>query len=168
MSLLLAAAPAAAVANGDDGRDGGGVWMEHAAPDGDVAREGRAAMPFTADQIEALGRLLRETQGAASLAADPVPEGRVRRVRIGSPGEGAVPAVAVRRGYVTAVSFTDATGAPGRSRRRWWTALPAAAGEGRRRAGRRRRRAPPALPGAQARPARQCGWQAGALAEPLA
>ncbi len=112
MSLLLAAAPAAAVANGDDGRDGGGVWMEHAAPDGDVAREGRAAMPFTADQIEALGRLLRETQGAASLAADPVPEGRVRRVRIGSPGEGAVPAVAVRRGYVTAVSFTDATGAP--------------------------------------------------------
>ena len=83
-----------------------------AAPDDDVAREGRAAMPFTVEQIEALGRLLRETQGAASLAADPPPEGRVRRVRIGSPGEGAVPAIAVRKGYVTAVSFTDATGAP--------------------------------------------------------
>ena len=87
-------------------------WVEHAAPDDDVAREGRAAMPFTAEQIEALGRLLRETQGAASLAADPPPEGRIRRVRMGAPGEGAIPAIAVRRGYVTAVSFTDATGAP--------------------------------------------------------
>ena len=87
-------------------------WMEHAATDDEVAREGRAAIPFAAEQIEALGRLLRETQGAASLAADPPPEGRIRRVRIGSPGEGAIPAIAVRKGYVTAVSFTDATGAP--------------------------------------------------------
>ena len=88
------------------------LWLEHAAPNDDVAREGRAAMPFTVEQIEALGRLLRETQGAASRAADPPPEGRIRRVRIGSPGEGAIPAIAVRKGYVTAVSFTDVTGAP--------------------------------------------------------
>ena len=130
MSLMLAAAPVASVV-ADDGRDGGGevyqgdppdqgvplyqgdpLWMEHAASDDAVTREGRAAMPFTADQIEALGRLLRETQGAASVAADPPPEGRIRRVRIGSPGEGAIPAIAVRKGYVTAVSFSDATGAP--------------------------------------------------------
>ena len=90
----------------------GEVWPGHAAPDEAVALEGRAAMPFTAEQIEALGRLLRETQAAASVAADAVPEGRIRRVRIGSPGEGAIPAIAVRKGYVTAVSFTDATGAP--------------------------------------------------------
>ncbi len=97
---------------GDPPDQGVPLWMEHAATDDEVAREGRAAMPFTADQIEALGRLLRETQGAASLAADPPPAGRIRRVRMGAPGEGAIPAIAVRKGYVTAVSFTDATGAP--------------------------------------------------------
>ena len=114
----VAAAPTASI-SGDDGRDGGGevyqgdpLWMEHAAPDGEVGREGRAAMPFTAEQIEALGWLLRETQVAASVAADPPPEGRIRQVRIGAPGEGAIPVIAVRKGYVTAVSFTDATGAP--------------------------------------------------------
>ena len=136
VSVMLAAAPAATIAAGD-GWNGGGegyqgeplyqgdplyrgdppdqgdpLWMEHAATDDEVARGGRAAMPFTAEQIEALGRLLRETQGAASQAADPPPEGRIRRVRIGAPGEGAIPAIAVRKGYVTAVSFTDATGAP--------------------------------------------------------
>ena len=118
VSVMLAAAPVSPVAAGTAGTtaarsiQGDALWMEHAAPDDAVAREGRAAMPFTAEQIEALGRLLRETQGAASLAADPPPEGRIRRVRIGSPGEGAIPAIAVRKGYVTAVSFTDATGAP--------------------------------------------------------
>ena len=124
VSVMLAAVPAASIA-ADDGWNGGGevfqgdllyqgdpLWMEHAATDDEVARGGRAAMPFTAEQIEALGRLLRETQGAASQAADPPPEGRIRRVRVGSPGEGAIPAIAVRKGYVTAVSFTDATGAP--------------------------------------------------------
>ena len=122
--MMLAAAPVASV-SADDGRDGGGdlyqgvplyqgdpLWPEHAAPDDEVGREGRAAMPFTAEQIEALGRLLRETQGAASVAADPPPEGRIRRVRMGAPGEGGIPAIAVRKGYVTAVSFTGATGAP--------------------------------------------------------
>ena len=69
-------------------------------------------MPFTVEQIEALGRLLQETQAAVAQAGGAPPEGRIRRVRIGSPGEGAIPAIAVRKGYVTAVSFTDATGAP--------------------------------------------------------
>ena len=111
-AAILAAVPGSA-ASGDVAReDGGDVWPEHAATDDDVAQAGRAAMPFTAEQIEALGRLLQETQGSASLAADPPPEGRIRRVRVGSSGEAAIPAIAVRKGYVTAVSFTDATGAP--------------------------------------------------------
>ena len=111
-AAILVLAPGA-VAAGDVAREGGGnVWSERAASDADVARAGRAAMPFTAEQIEALGRLLRETQGSASLAADPPPEGRIRQVRVGSPGEAAIPVIAVRKGYVTAVSFTDATGAP--------------------------------------------------------
>ena len=110
--LMLAAAPATLLAEDARPEAGGGLWPEYAATDDAVAREGRAAMPFTAPQIEALGLLLRETQGAASLAADPPPEGRIRRVRIGSPGEGAIPVIAVRKDYVTAVSFTDATGAP--------------------------------------------------------
>ena len=129
-TLMLAAAPVESVTAGD-GQNGGGdlyrgvplhqgdplyqgdpLWPEHAAPDEDVGREGRAAMPFTAEQIEALGRLLRETQGAASVAADPPPAGRIRRVRMGAPGEDAIPAISVRKGYVTAVSFTGATGAP--------------------------------------------------------
>ena len=80
----------------------GEVWPEHAAPDEAVAREGRAAMPFTTEQIEALGRLLRQTQEAASVAADVPPEGRIRRVRAGSRGGGTIPAIAVRKGYVTA------------------------------------------------------------------
>ena len=115
--LLAAAAVMAAVTGpvaAGDGAPGGGAdtWPGHAVSDDDVAQAGRAAMPFTAEQIEALGRLLQETQGAASVAADPVPQGRVRRVRIGSPGEGAIPMIVVRKGYVTAVSFTDATGVP--------------------------------------------------------
>ena len=111
-ALLALAAAAPAMAQDTLPAEGREVWPEHAVPDDAVAREGRAAMPFTASQIEALGQLLRETQGAASLAADPPPQGRVRRVRIGVPGDGAIPAIAVRKGYVTALSFTDATGAP--------------------------------------------------------
>ncbi len=109
--LMAGAVPATAVAQ-DAAPIAGEVWAGHAAPDGAVAREGRAAMPFTTDQIEALGRLLRETQDAIARAADVPPEGRIRRVRIGVPGDGAIPALAVRKGYVTAVTFADATGAP--------------------------------------------------------
>ena len=122
-AVVLAAVPGARAA--DEAREGRveadrgvaldrGVppWAGHAASDGDAARAGRAAMPFTAEQIEALGRLLQETQRAASVAADPPPAGRIRRVRIGAPGDGSIPTISVRKGYVTAVSFTDATGAP--------------------------------------------------------
>ena len=111
-SLILAAGSATAVAEDTLPPAGGEVWTEFTASDDDVAREGRAAMPFTTDQIEALGRLLQETQAAVARGGGAPPEGRIRRVRIGSPGEGAIPAIAVRKGYVTAVSFTDATGAP--------------------------------------------------------
>ena len=111
-SLMLAALPATLMAQDASPDVGREVWPEYAAPDEAVAREGRAAMPFTASQIEALGRLLRETQGAIAQGADVPPEGRMRRVRIGSPGDGTIPMIAVRKGYVTAVSFTDATGAP--------------------------------------------------------
>ena len=72
-ALLALAAAAPAMAQDILPGEGREVWPEHAAPDDAVAREGRAAMPFTVQQIEDLGRLLRETQGAASLAADPVP-----------------------------------------------------------------------------------------------
>ena len=112
VSLMLAALPATLMAQDASPDVGREVWPEYAAPDEAVAREGRAAMPFTASQIEALGRLLRETQGAIAQGADVPPEGRMRRVRIGSPGDGTIPMIAVRKGYVTAVSFTDATGAP--------------------------------------------------------
>ena len=152
-------------AEGQNGHSGaaGEVWPGHAAPDEAVAREGRAAMPFTAEQIEALGRLLRETQAAASVAADVVPEGRIRRVRIGSPGEGAIPAIAVRKGYVTAVSFTDATGAPWPVEEVLVDARFLAQTAGSEGAGRRDRRCgePPSLPGtAGSIPSRQRGGQA--------
>ena len=110
--LMLAAAPATLLAEDMRPEAGGEPWLDHAATDEAVAREGRAAMPFTASQIEVLGRLLRETQAAIARGADVPPEGRIRRVRIVSPGDGAIPVIAVRKGYVTAVSFTDATGAP--------------------------------------------------------
>ena len=111
-AVLMAGAVSATAVAQDAAPIAGEVWAGHAAPDGAVAREGRAAMPFTTDQIEALGRLLRETQDAIARAADVPPEGRIRRVRIGAPGDGAIPAIAVRKGYVTAVTFADATGAP--------------------------------------------------------
>ena len=91
-------------------------WAGHALSDEAAARQGRAALPFTQDQIETLGRLLRETQEATARGAGEPPRGRLRRVRLDSTGGAisgtSVPEIAVRRGYVTAVSFTDMTGAP--------------------------------------------------------
>lgn len=115
--LLWAAGPGAGWAQEPPPRGGAPeagqeVWPEYAAPDARVAREGRAALPFTGAQIEALGRLLRQTQAAAARGGGEPPQGRIRRVRIAAPGGGTIPAVAVRRGYATVVSFTDATGAP--------------------------------------------------------
>ncbi|MDD9990727.1 MAG: hypothetical protein OXP75_02915 [Rhodospirillales bacterium] len=93
------------------------AWSGHALSDDDAARQGRAALPFTRAQIETLGRLLRETQEATARGAGTPPRGRLRRVRLEAPGGslvlgGGIPEIALRRGYVTAVSFTDSTGAP--------------------------------------------------------
>ena len=90
------------------------AWSGHALSDEEAARQGRAALPFTPEQIEILGRILRETQEATARGAGEPPVGRVRRIRLddGAVYGTSVPAIAVRRGYVTAVSFTDSTGAP--------------------------------------------------------
>ena len=88
------------------------VWSAHALGNDEAARRGRAALPFTPEQIEALGRILRETQQAMARGAGEPPRGRVRRVRIDGPGAAAIPEIALRRGYVTAISFADSTGAP--------------------------------------------------------
>ena len=109
--LLVAVSPTTVAADAKHPA-GSEVWPEHAASDADVAREGRAALPFTRAQIEALGRLLRQTQEATVRGEGALPQARIRRIRIVSPGSGAIPEIAVRRGYATAISFTDATGAP--------------------------------------------------------
>ena len=86
------------------------AWSAHALSDEDAARQGRAALPFTQEQIETLGRILRETQQATARGAGAPPRGRVRRVSLEA-GDG-IPGIALRRGYTTAVSFADSTGAP--------------------------------------------------------
>ena len=45
------------------------VWSAHALTEDEAARQGRAALPFTPEQIEALGRILRETQAATARGA---------------------------------------------------------------------------------------------------
>ena len=88
------------------------VWPEHALPDADAARQGRSALPFTQQQIETLGRLLRQTQRASARGAGAPPQGRIRRIRLDGPGDGQIPVIALRRGYTTVLSFTGMTGAP--------------------------------------------------------
>ena len=85
------------------------VWSAHALTEDEAARQGRAVLPFTPEQIEALGRILRETQEATIRGAGAAPKGRVRRIRL---DDSEIPMIALRRGYVTAVSFVDSTGAP--------------------------------------------------------
>ena len=88
------------------------VWPDHAVPDADAARQGRSALPFTQEQIETLGRLLRQTQRASARGAGAPPQGRIRRIRLDAPGDGQIPVIALRRGYTTVLSFTGMTGAP--------------------------------------------------------
>ena len=110
-SLAAAAEPANPVVNpGAPGEID--VWPEHALPDADAARQGRAALPFTQEQIETLGRLLRQTQRASARGAGAPPQGRIRRIRLDGPGNGRIPVIALRRGYTTVLSFTGMTGAP--------------------------------------------------------
>ena len=104
-SLAAAAEPANQTAEPD-------VWPDHAVPDGDAARQGRSALPFTQGQIETLGRLLRQTQRASARGAGAPPQGRIRRIRLDAPGDGQIPVIALRRGYTTVLSFTGMTGAP--------------------------------------------------------
>ena len=140
-SLAAAAEPANQTAEPD-------VWPDHAVPDGDAARQGRSALPFTQGQIETLGRLLRQTQRASARGAGAPPQGRIRRIRLDGPGDGQIPVIALRRGYTTVLSFTGMTGAP------WPIAetvldsrFPAAGPGGRAGSGQSRRR-PSALSGA--------------------
>ena len=127
LPALLAAMLSPAPVSGQDGGGTAGprapievaadAWPGHALPDEEAARQGRGALPFTRDQIEALGRLLRDTQEATARGAGEPPRGRVRRIRLEAgnsavPGSSPVPEIALRRGYVTALSFTDMTGAP--------------------------------------------------------
>ena len=88
------------------------AWPGQAVTDEDAARQGRAVLPFTQAQIETLGRLLRQTQRATARGAGEPAQGRVRRIRLAAPGDGAIPGIDLRRGYTTAVSFAGATGAP--------------------------------------------------------
>ena len=69
-------------------------------------------LPFTQEQIETLGRLLRQTQRASARGAGAPPQGRIRRIRLDAPGDGRIPVIALRRGYTTVLSFTGMTGAP--------------------------------------------------------
>ena len=95
--FLLAAAAVTAtvtgpVAAGDEVLGGGAdTWPGHAVSDEDVARAGRAAMPFTAGADRGPGPSAAGDAAAASVAADPVPQGRVRRVRIRRPRRGRDP-----------------------------------------------------------------------------
>ena len=105
----LAAWAGAAAAQAPGKRD---VWPEFAAPDEEAARAGRQASPFTQEQILLLGELIRQTQQATEQGAGAPPAGRIRRISV-DPGAGAaVPVVEVRRGFTTAVSWTDVTGSP--------------------------------------------------------
>ena len=113
-AVLAAALPSAAVVAQDKGSPPGAgppVWPSHAAGDDDVAARGRQLLPFTPDQIRLLSRLLEQTQAATARGAGSDPKGRVRRVRV-DPESGRIPEIHVRRGYVTAVSISDLTGAP--------------------------------------------------------
>lgn len=103
-ALAFAAAPAPA-AEPD-------VWPDRAATDDEAARAGRSRLPLTQRQIELLGLLLEQSRQAAKRAEGARPEGAVRRVDVVSALAGPVPAVRLRRGHVTVVSVTDATGAP--------------------------------------------------------
>ena len=57
------------------------------------------------------GCCARPSGRARGARAQP-PQGRIRRIRLGAPGDGQIPVIALRRGYTTVLSFTGMTGAP--------------------------------------------------------
>lgn len=88
------------------------VWPDYAVPEEEAATAGRRVMPFTQEDIRLLGELVRQQQRAASQGRGFRPSGRIRRVAV-DPGAGAeVPAVEVRQGFTTVLSWTDTTGSP--------------------------------------------------------
>lgn len=87
------------------------VWPEHAAPDEEVAATARQAMPFTEEQIAEIGLLLQQVREATAAAAAPPAHPQHRRLQI-HPGHAGIPEILLAKGYTTAVSFTDLTGAP--------------------------------------------------------
>ena len=107
--LLLLPAGLAPAQDARDGNRNPEVWPGHAAPDEDVAREGRGVLPFTREQIERLARLLEQTRQATARGAGRPVAGRLRRLHIDAD---AIPEIAIRRGFTTVVGFTDLTGAP--------------------------------------------------------
>ena len=115
LPAVLAAALLGTAALAEDGplQPGSGpvVWPDSAAGDDDVAERGRALLPFTPEQIRLLSLLMQQTQAATARAAGSEPKGQIRRVRV-DPESGEIPEILVRRGYTTAVSVSDMTGAP--------------------------------------------------------
>ncbi|MCY4501012.1 MAG: hypothetical protein OXE57_05570 [Alphaproteobacteria bacterium] len=90
----------------------GDVWPEQAVPEEEAATAGRRVMPLTQQDIRLLGELVRQQQRATREGAGFRPSGRIRRVAV-DPGAGAeVPAVEVRQGFTTVLSWTDTTGSP--------------------------------------------------------
>ena len=88
------------------------VWPKHAVPEEEAATAGRRVMPLTQEHIRLLGELVRQQQRATLEGAGFRPSGRIRRVAV-DPGAGAeVPAVEVRHGFTTVLSWTDTTGSP--------------------------------------------------------
>lgn len=87
------------------------VWPDQAATDADVAATARQAMPFTEEQIAAIGLLLQQVREATADAAGPPADPQHRRLQI-HPGHAGIPEVRLARGYTTAISFTDLTASP--------------------------------------------------------
>ena len=90
----------------------GDPWDDHALSDDEAARMGREALPFTPEQIIALGRIFQETSAAASEGPGARPEARQQRIRIEPGTAEAAVEVLLAHGYTTALSILDATGEP--------------------------------------------------------
>ena len=80
-------------------------------PPEEVVRAGRGSLPFTEAQIEFLAGWMRDAQEATERSGNPPAEGRIRRLDVDS-AAAAIPEIAVRWGYATALTFVDLTGAP--------------------------------------------------------
>ena len=80
-------------------------------PPEEVVRAGRGSLPFTEAQIEFLAGWMRDAQEATERAGNPPAQGRIRRLDVDS-AAAAIPEIAVRWGYATALTFVDLTGAP--------------------------------------------------------